>query len=121
MEASILPTHDEYPACYFFYGTLADPLFVAQLLSLPDEEIPILKPAHITGGVLKPWGGKYLALVDGAATDLVSGFAYQVTTKEREEVLLIYETESYEVVRCAITVEGKGIVRGLTFRFIGSL
>lgn len=128
IDPSMSPMQDEYPVYYFFYGTLADPLFLAQVLSLPEgeeneeKEIPILKPAHVTGGVLrKTCGGKYLALVDGAATDRVSGFAYKVTTREREEALRIYETEVYEVVRCAITIKGEeGIVRGLSFRFIGS-
>lgn len=89
-----------------------------------EDDIPIvMRPASITGGALKTWGGKYKALVDGDAADVVSGVVYTVTTREREEALRVFETEAYEVVRCAMTVEGeKGrTVRGLTFRFIGSL
>ena len=137
--ASISPRQDEYPVQYFFYGTLTNPNFLAQVLCLPhlnqsgedddddreDDDIPIMmmKPASITGGVLATWGGKYKALVDGDATDVVSGVVYTVTTREREEALRVFETEAYEVVRCAIMVEGEEgrIVRGLTFRFIGSL
>ena len=43
------------------------------------------------------WQDKYNALVDGASTHCVHGSAYIVTTKEREEALLLCETEKYEV------------------------
>ena len=111
---------DEYPVTYFFYGTLTDPDFLVQLLCLPEEEIPVLKPAHITHGILRTWRGKYKALVDGAPGDVVDGFAYEITTREREEAMRVYETEIYEVVRCGIFVEGEGggWRKGLTSRFV---
>ena len=112
---------DEYPAWYFFYGTLADPVVLTRLLS-PSEAgpPPTLVPASISGGLIKSWAGKYKALVDGASTDYVHGSAYEVTSKEQEDVLLTYETENYEVVRCCITMASE-TVQGLTFRFVGSL
>ena len=113
------PLQDEYPVWYFFYGTLADRSILTRLLSLSEAEHPLLIPATISRGVVRKWQHKYNALVDGASTDYVHGSAYKVTTEEREEALLFYETEMYEVVRCAIVMEG-GVVEGLTFRFVGS-
>ena len=111
---------DEYPAWYFFYGTLADPVVLTRLLSPSEAGPPTLVPASISGGLIKSWAGKYKALVDGASTDYVHGSAYEVTSKEQEDVLLTYETENYEVVRCCITMASE-TVQGLTFRFVGSL
>ena len=111
---------DEYPAWYFFYGTLADPVMLTRLLSPSEAGSPALVPASISGGLIKSWAGKYKALVDGASTDYVNGSAYEVTSREEEDVLLTYETEKYEVVRCCITMVSE-TVQGLTFRFVGSL
>ena len=111
---------DEYPVWYFFYGTLADPAILARTLSLPEAEIPLLVPASISGGQIKTWNGKYNALVDGRSGDHVRGSAYQVTSKEREDDLRLYETDKYEVVRCRVRMAG-GTVQGLTFRFVASL
>ena len=111
---------NEYPAWYFFYGTLADPVVLTRLLPGSKAEPPTLIPASISGGLVKSWAGKYKALVDGASTDYVHGSAYEVTSREQEDVLLTYETENYEVVRCWITM-ASGTVQGLTFRFVGSL
>ena len=79
----------------------------------------VVKPAHVKGGMLKTWGGMYTALVDGGEGDVVEGRSYVVENREREEVLRVYETGVYEAVRCWIVVEGGGMVRGLTFRFVG--
>ncbi len=111
------PLQNEYPVWYFFYGTLADAEFLAQLLLLPDSEYPRLVPAEISGGILRTWQGKYKALVDGDIRDCVHGSAFEVTSAEREEALQLYETEKYEVVRCYIRMAGRN-VRGLTFRFV---
>ena len=111
---------DEYPAWYFFYGTLADPVVLTRLLSPSEAGPPTLIPASISGGLIKSWAGKYKALVDGANTDHVHGSAYEVTSREEEDVLLTYETENYAVVRCCITMASE-TVQGLTFRFVGSL
>ena len=119
-QTSFSPLQDEYPVWYFFYGTLANSAFLTRLLSLPEAEHPLLLPASISRGVVKTWQHKYNALVDGASTDCVHGVAYRVTTKEREEALLLYENEEYEVVRCSIMV-GRGTIEGLAFRFAGSL
>ena len=113
------PLQDEYPVWYFFYGTLADSAILTRVLSLSEAEQPLLVPATISRGVVRKWRQKYNALVDGAGTDYVHGSAYKVSTKEREEALLLYETEMYEVVRCGIVMES-GVVQGLTFRFVGS-
>lgn len=120
LQTSFSPPQEEFPVWYFFYGTLADSSFLTRLLSLTEEEQPLLVPATISRGIVRTWQHKYNALVDGASTDYVHGSAYRVTTKEREEALLLYETERYEVVRCSIMM-GSEIVEGLTFRFAGTL
>lgn len=59
----------------------------------------------------------------------MQGYAYEVTTRERENALLVYETERYELVRCGIRLMGMGMaggggmgmVQGVTFRFVGGL
>lgn len=120
LQTSFFPLQEDLPVWYFFYGTLADRPFLSRLLSLPEAEHPLLVPATISSGIVKTWKDRYNALVDGESTDYVHGSAYEVTTKEREEALLLYETEKYEVVRCSIMMES-GTVQGLTFRFAGSL
>jgi hypothetical protein len=116
LSKTFLPKQDQYPVWYFFYGTLADPTILATKFRFP---FPIVyRSASVTGGELRTWGGKYKALINGAGT--VRGWAYQVTCVEREDALRYYETDRYEVVRCAITMDYTGEnVLGLTFRFIG--
>lgn len=114
----VSPHNDEYPVWYFFYGTLADPdILTAQT----GVEEPGLIPAHISGGVLKTWGGKYKALVDqrghGKESN-VAGHAFCVESENVETGLRVYETDKYEVVRCTIEM-GDRREQGLTFRFMG--
>lgn len=110
------PAQMEYPVWYLFSGTLMDPQTVQKCISLPST--PRLVPASTRGGILRNWGRKYKALVDGPANARVDGFAYLVETAEHEEYLLFRETEAYEVVRCRINLEGGEEVPGLTFRFV---
>jgi hypothetical protein len=70
--------------------------------------------------MIKTWAGKYQALVDGPLHAGVAGSAYEVASKENEDALRSYETDSYEVVRCTISMNGHS-VQGCTFRFVGSL
>lgn len=119
--SSMSPLQEEYPVWYFFYGSLAEPATLSQILSLPHAECPpSMTPARISGGTIKSWGGKYKALVDGTDDDIVLGSAYQVQNRESEESLLLYETEKYEVVRCIIESANRKF-SGLTFRFVGPL
>jgi hypothetical protein len=105
---------------YFFYGTLADSDVLSRHLGLSEEETPVLRSARVRGGRLECWAEKYKALVDAPSGDVVSGFAYEVTSKEQEDALRAYETDNYEVVRCHISVEGR-MVKGCTFRFVESV
>lgn len=117
---SLAPAQTEYSVWYFFYGTLMDPPTLQKCLCIPD--LPILTPASIKGGILRTWGRKYKALVDGPAEAEVDGYAYRVESFDQEEYLRFRETEAYEVVRCRIALDtGKGgqeKVQGLTFRFV---
>ena len=108
---------DEFPVSYFFYGTLgfADLIRLMKLLEL--DLLPKVRRAHIKGGTLKQWGGKYKALVDGPLDAEVSGVVYEVESAKHEEALRCYETENYEVVRCTIVLESGERRHGLTFRF----
>ncbi|KAH8728318.1 hypothetical protein GQ44DRAFT_757280 [Phaeosphaeriaceae sp. PMI808] len=122
MCASFFPTQRQYPVWYFFYGTLANCSFLAQLFCSPPETIPVLVPALIHGGKLRTWGRKYNALVDSPGSQ-VDGWAYEVLSQDQEDILRIYETAKYEVVRVDITLNespGRGrVVQGCTFRFAG--
>jgi hypothetical protein len=118
-EHIFLPAQNQYPVWYFFYGTLADPEFLAKKLCL--SETPVLRQATITRGIIQTWGGKYKALMGGPTTAKADGWAYEVTSKEHEEQLQYYETNKYEVVRCDILMKDSGeSVKGLTFRFVGN-
>ncbi|KAG4438533.1 hypothetical protein IFR05_006007 [Cadophora sp. M221] len=108
---------DQFPVWYFFYGTLASAPKLCSLLSLPEDGIPILHKASVTGGKMETWGnGKYNALVDGPESSRIDGWAYQVTSEEHEDALRKYETAAYEVVKCEIEMNDN-TVQGSTFRF----
>ncbi|PSN68250.1 hypothetical protein BS50DRAFT_491469 [Corynespora cassiicola Philippines] len=111
-----LPKQDQYPVLYFFYGTLAEPSRLVELLVL--NEAPALHASQIRRGKIEMWG-KYRALVDGGENDVVPGSAYLVQSKQHEEALMFFEGENYEVVRCNIELEDGRVVKGLTFRFCG--
>jgi hypothetical protein len=111
--------HGKFPVWYFFYGTLANISKLRSLLSLPEDEKPVLQEASVMGGKMEIWGnGKYNALVDGPETRCVKGSAYQVMSEEHEDALRKYETSAYEGVRCLIKIGG-ATVKGCTFRFVG--
>jgi len=76
-------------------------------LSLSESQSPILKPASISGGILAPWAGKYRALVDGHASSHINGSTCLVQPREHEDVLRVYETDNYEVVRWTILMDGR--------------
>ncbi|KAK1528211.1 hypothetical protein CPAR01_12769 [Colletotrichum paranaense] len=114
----LLPTQDQYPVWYFFYGTLADPTVLNNLLGIE----PVYRAAKVRGGRLATWGGKYKALVDASAYEkgCVDGHAFLITNKAQEDALQLFETDNYEVVLCVLElrVEREQEVRDLTFRFI---
>ncbi|OGM47954.1 hypothetical protein ABOM_002663 [Aspergillus bombycis] len=117
MDEIFLPAQNQYPVWYFFYGTLADPEILARQTS--RSELPVLRRATVKGGIIKMWGGKYKALIDGPSSAIVDGWTYEVNSGEEEEQLRYYETDQYEVVRCEIHILESGVlVKGLTFRFI---
>jgi hypothetical protein len=116
---SVSPTQSQYPAWYFFYGTLADSSFLARLFASPPGSMPVLVPALIHGGKVRTWRQEYNALVEcpGAKVD---GWAYEVKSQDQEDTLRVYETFKYEVVRVSITLNGDGrVMQGCTLRFAG--
>ncbi|KAL2673784.1 hypothetical protein Neosp_012228 [[Neocosmospora] mangrovei] len=107
------PTQSEYPILYFFYGTLAQSEVLSDLLGTD----PVYYDAKIHGGVLGSWGN-YKALVDDPSQrNAVQGKAFEVTCEEDEEVLRLYETDAYEIVRCSIELDDGQVLDGLTFRW----
>lgn len=113
----VFPGQNEYPVCYFFYGTLATPAVLARVLGRPAQTDFGLRPARVFGARLTTWADKYLGLKDGGASDSVRGHAYMVMSEEDEEALRIYETSKYEVARCGIHLQSENTeVQGLTFR-----
>ena len=120
VDAKFVPTQNQYPVWYFFYGNLAIPDILSRRLGLSEK--PVFTPATVMGGVIKKWRDQYNALLDsdGAETTCANGWAYLVETEEHEEALRFYETENYEIVRCTISMEGRpDAVKGLTFKFVG--
>lgn len=122
MCSGFFPTQKQYPVWYFFYGTLANGSFLAELFCSPPESIPVLVPALIHGGKLRTWGGKYNALVDSPESQVL-GWACEVMSQDQEDILGMYETAKYEVVRVDITLDESPrrtrVVQGCTFRFAG--
>ncbi|CAG7558552.1 unnamed protein product [Fusarium equiseti] len=84
---------------------------------------PTLHQASLTGYALASWG-QYRALVPGASSSVVSGFAYEVQTQDHELALARYETGAYKAVPCLIRLanaDGKITteVSGKTFVYAG--
>jgi hypothetical protein len=107
---------------YFFYGTLANSAFLAELFGAAPGSEPVLIPALIQDGIIRTWCRKYNALVDSSGSQ-EKGWAYKVESKNQEDILRMYETAQYEVVRAKIILQNKSreeyIVQGCTFRFVG--
>lgn len=103
---------------YSFYGTLANPEFLAELLGIQP---PTLIPARIHGGKLRTWGEKYNALIDSPG-QRVEGWRFEVQSREQEDKLRADETGRYEAVRVQIVLKEKGkeeAVKWCVFRFVG--
>ncbi len=118
---AVEPAQEQYSVWYFFYGTLTQSSILFRQLGFADQYIPVLYPAAISEGKIEMWAGKYRALVDAPEASIVQGSAYQVLSKEHEDALRTYKTESYEVVRCAISFSDGRVgehreVKGCTFR-----
>ncbi|KAI0517579.1 hypothetical protein F5B22DRAFT_654799 [Xylaria bambusicola] len=88
----LTPSQNQYPVCYFFYGTLADPTVLGRLLGIE----PVYKDATVYGGTLCMWGGKYKAMID-KPRGVAHGNAFWVQNQAQEEILRCYETDKYEV------------------------
>jgi hypothetical protein len=112
------PAQNEYPVWYFFYGLLGNSNTLAHLLEIPA---PGLRVARVTGGITVS-SRNQRAMFDGSEDDKVEGWAYQVMTREDEDILRIFARMCNEVVRCRIRFRGEGKawdggeVDGLTFR-----
>lgn len=105
---------------YFFYGTLKDPSWLAEILNLAEK--PKLRPAKLVGYKSKLWG-PYPALVDGPTDAIVEGMVYQVQSENHANRLARYETNAYAPVSCQIRfTDGKepGEVSGMTFKYVGN-
>ena len=104
---------------YFFYGTLADPKFLSEVLGL--KETPTFRPAMVVGYECKFWGN-YPALVDGPRGAEVRGVAYDVSSEEDAQKLADYETQVYIETPCLITYtdsQNNETVMGSTFKYNG--
>jgi hypothetical protein len=116
VEKSICP-ECEYPVYYFFYGTLASPSRLSRLFDIPPSELLRLEAASLLDGQIRTWAGKYRALVDSPGGE-VEGCVYPVMSVDQEDVLRVYEGDSYEVTGARILLQGREI-EGRTFRFSG--
>lgn len=119
---------------YIFYGTLADPVLLAEILTL--DSVPELRPARIFGYKVKLWG-QYPAVIPvdesqhGADSDcVVEGFVYRVESVQHAERLAEYETGNYRAGACRIVYpdspadELKGRPteeQGYVFQYVGNM
>jgi hypothetical protein len=112
---------------YFFYGTLADTERLSRLFDIPESSLPHLVPAKLLDGQIRSWVSKYYALVDSPGSE-VEGWIYPVMSAEQEDILRLYEGDSYEVVDSKIHLEDENVgqkkkrrllLRARTFRFAG--
>ncbi|KAL1835485.1 hypothetical protein VTJ49DRAFT_6633 [Mycothermus thermophilus] len=92
------------PTWYFFYGSLTNPSWLKEVLSLPSD--PTLHPAITVGYEVLQWG-HHKVLVDGEPGKVVHGFAFLVERKEDADQLAFYETDNYEVGECEIKFTDK--------------
>ncbi|KAL2869892.1 gamma-glutamylcyclotransferase family protein [Aspergillus lucknowensis] len=105
---------------YFFYGTLADPSMLREILGLESEASLRLRPAKIIGYECKLWG-QYPALVD-APGSIVEGVVYGVQTPQHGVKLAEYETGHYRAEPCRIVytdANGPEQDLGYTLKFVG--
>jgi gamma-glutamylcyclotransferase (GGCT)/AIG2-like uncharacterized protein YtfP len=104
--------HAFHKELYFFYGSLMDPSTLAHVLKLRDR--PQLLPSKITGHGCMLWG-QYPALLDGPASAIVYGVAYEVQTPSEKKRLQTYETSHYKERSCLIELQDGRKVLGRTF------
>ena len=104
--------HAFHKELYFFYGSLMDPSTLAHVLKLRDR--PRLLPSKITGYRCMLWG-QYPALLDGPASAIVYGVAYEVQTPSEKKRLQTYETSHYKERSCLIELQDGRKVLGRTF------
>ncbi|KAF9893126.1 hypothetical protein FE257_012537 [Aspergillus nanangensis] len=112
--SSVSPT-----GVYFFYGTLADPLMLREILGLESE--PPRRPASLTGYKCMLWG-QYPALLDGSGST-VEGVACYIQTEAQAAKLAAYETDHYHADPCRIDYTDEkepAQAMGYTFRFVGN-
>ncbi|TFB05397.1 hypothetical protein CCMA1212_002663 [Trichoderma ghanense] len=110
-----------YTVWYFFYGTLADADILSRVIGQTEDKTAIetcYKSARIRREQLSGLGNEYFTLVDADEDSIIDGWAYQVKDLNEEDLLQVYQTGKYEVVRCTMEVmEGQGdILKGLAFR-----
>lgn len=119
--------HQQYSLYYFFYGTLANTKRLSRLLHIPESNLPPLLSARVLDGRIRSWASKYMALVDSPGSE-AEGWIYPVLSAEQEDILRVYEGDSYEVVDSRVRLEDESLVQNekrnlvsiaRTFRFVG--
>jgi gamma-glutamylcyclotransferase (GGCT)/AIG2-like uncharacterized protein YtfP len=107
------PSYDVYtPQPFFFYGTLAEPSKLQEILQLPSP--PVFKPARVGNYKIMLWG-QYPALVDDRSPDIyVDGMTCVIETEQHLQMLEKYETKAYRVDGIQIEIDGQRIL-GRTF------
>ncbi|EXL97829.1 hypothetical protein FOIG_10143 [Fusarium odoratissimum NRRL 54006] len=108
------PAQNEYPVWYFVYGDLAEGDVLLDLLRCERH----LRNSQVVGGILKRRGEDWVLLNDPNGIRCMPWLALLVEIKGQEDMLRVYQTDAYEVVRCTIGIWGEATVAGLTFRFI---
>ncbi|TVY60538.1 hypothetical protein Focb16_v003711 [Fusarium oxysporum f. sp. cubense] len=105
------PAQNEYPVWYFVYGDLAEGDVLFDLLGCGRHS----RNSQVVGGILKRRGEDWVLLNDPNGIRCMPWLALLVETKGQEDMLRVYQTDTYEALRCTIGVWGEATVAGLTF------
>ncbi|KAJ5822485.1 hypothetical protein N7447_004825 [Penicillium robsamsonii] len=68
-----------YLIYHFFYGTLAVPSLLQQIIYLPDKQK--VRKANVIGYTIAEWGD-YPAIIEGHPYQEIDGYAYIVQSEE---------------------------------------
>lgn len=116
----------EYPTWYFLTGTIAHPENFMKLLKL--KEFPDMREACVRG-LIEVRSRQCAALFEPTTADIQNGndvchgWAYRVKNIDEERALRYFKSDSFEVVRCRITLSKRNTfatytdVDGWTFKF----
>jgi hypothetical protein len=104
VDAKFVPTRNQYPVWYFFYGNLAVPDILSRRLGLSEK--PVFTPATVTGALSRSGGASTMLCLTPTARKLHASMDGHILSRPRStrRHFDFYETENYEIVQCTISM-----------------